>query len=283
MTLECTSCQAKNSYRDQVVLQVMLHGMRDNVIRSKVMSRNTTGDLSGLHRTVDFIEAEEAGSQEASNLYEHSQINAIRRSAYQQLKNEDIKQRKCNYCGGPRHGETNSSADRQQHCRAWGNTCSKCQKKNHLAGVCRSKAKPKATAEQDSDSVSVDGIALSGRFSISSSGSGQPTQPPASALDLLPILANIRASSSTSRVNTIPLPHHVHSHVQGWLQTKPSDSPSHPVEITLDRRAYAQLSVPPPSLYHNRHRPGRLSNTGAVFDTGAQISVGPHSYSTIWE
>ena len=49
MTHECTSCKVKNSYRDQVVLQVMLHGMRDNVIRSKVMSRNTTGDLSGLH------------------------------------------------------------------------------------------------------------------------------------------------------------------------------------------------------------------------------------------
>ena len=76
-------------------------------------------------------------------------------------------------------------------------------------------------------------------------------------------------------VNTIPLPHHIHSHVEGWLQTKPSDSPSHPVEINLDKKAYAQLSVPPPSLYHNRHRPGRLANARATFDTGAQISVGP--------
>ena len=46
MTLECSQCQTKNFYRDQV----LLHGMRDNNIRSKVLSRNTTGDLSGLHK-----------------------------------------------------------------------------------------------------------------------------------------------------------------------------------------------------------------------------------------
>ena len=40
------------------------------------MSRNTTGDLVGLHKTVDIIEAEEAGSQEASDIHEHSQVNA---------------------------------------------------------------------------------------------------------------------------------------------------------------------------------------------------------------
>ena len=34
MTLECSGCQVKNSYRDQVVLQVMLRGMRENLIRS---------------------------------------------------------------------------------------------------------------------------------------------------------------------------------------------------------------------------------------------------------
>ena len=96
------------------------------------MSRNITGDLSGLHKTVDFIEAEEAGSQEASDLHEHSQVNAIRRSSYQQLKGEEMILKKCYYCGGPRHGETNNSTDRQQHCRAWGKTCAKCQKQNHL-------------------------------------------------------------------------------------------------------------------------------------------------------
>ena len=134
MTLECTNCQTKNSYRNQVVLQVLLHGMRDNNIRSKVLSRNTTGDLSGLHRTIDFIEAEEAGYQEASNIHEHSQLNTIRKSTYKQIKSE-VNKKRCGYCGGQRHGQSNSPSERQEHCKAWGKTCSSCQKDNHLANV----------------------------------------------------------------------------------------------------------------------------------------------------
>ena len=47
------------------------------------------------------------------------------------------------------------------------------------------------------------------------------------------------------------------------------------MEVTLDRQAYAELSVPLPRLYHNRHRPGRHSNNPTVMDTGAQLTVGP--------
>ena len=99
---------------------------------------------------------------------------------------------------------------------------------------------------------------------------------PSSTQDLLPILAQlVRTNSSSNTVSTIPLPHHVHSHVEGWLRTKPSNSPSLSMEVTLDRQSYAQLSVPIPSLYHNRHRPGRLNHVRAITDTGAQITVGP--------
>ena len=115
--------------------------MRDNNIRSKVLSRNTTGDLSGLHKTIDYIEVEEAGYQEASNLHEHIQVNTIHRSTYQQLKSEE-KKRRCGYCGGQKHGDSNSLAERRDHFRAWGKTCSNCKKENHLANVCRSKSKP---------------------------------------------------------------------------------------------------------------------------------------------
>ena len=115
MNLECSNCQTKNSYRDQVVLQVLLHGMRDNLIRSKVMSRNTTGDLAGLHKTVDFIEVEEAGCQEASDIHESSQVSGIRhRSTFKQTKSDEFKQKTCGYCGGPKHGNNNNSAERQK-------------------------------------------------------------------------------------------------------------------------------------------------------------------------
>lgn len=393
MTLECTSCQTVNSFRDKVVLQVMLHGMRDNEIRSKVMSRNTTGDLIGLHKTVDFIEAEEAGSQEASDIHEHSQVNAIRRSTYQKLRSEEQK-KQCGYCGGSKHGATNSSAERQKSCRAWGKTCQKCQKTNHLASVCRSK--PTKNPADEKDSASVDFIAAGGFFSITAtlpaaSSSLPPTpsslprpstwppswtaqwaatppwhppctggswsfssepapaiaprypipcrnrfsiwedaeeigeddlmkdsmetptpptsssttpsrrapapcrrrarsrspslvgpqhrrsrkDPPSSVADLLPIIASMTEKDASSFINTIPLPHHVHSHIHGWLQTKPDLSPTHPMEVTLDRQAYAELCVPLPKLYHNRHRPGRHRNNPTIMDTGAQLTVGP--------
>ena len=104
--------------------------------------------------------------------------------------------------------------------------------------ICRSRPKPKAQ-----DPASVNSIALGGLFSICAPGPVPSlSPPPSSAQDLLPILANIRASTSHPTVNTIPLPRYIHSHVQGWLQTKPSDSPSHTVEINLDKKAYAQLS-----------------------------------------
>ena len=398
MTLECTNCQTTNSFRDKVVLQVMLHGMRDNEIRSKVMSRNTTGDLVGLHKTVDFIEAEEAGSQEASDIHEHSHVNALRRSTFQKLRSEEQK-KQCGYCGGSKHGPTNSSAERQKACKAWGKNCQKCQKPNHLASVCR--FKPTKNTPVDKDSASVDVIAAGGFFSITaalptapppvppapsslprpstwphswtarwaatppwcpqptdgswsfpaspapatalappitchnrfsalaideeisddekllstefpmpssspslvtSTRSPPPTRrpsspvrrrarsrspslvrpeyrrsrkdPPSSAADLLPIIAAMMKDAS-SPINTIPLPHHVHSHILGWMQVKPDLSPTHPMEVTLDRQAYAELCVPLPRLYHNRHRPGRHSNNPTVMDTGAQLTVGP--------
>ena len=99
--------------------------------------------------------------------------------------------------------------------------------------------------------------------------------PPSSAADLLPIIAAMTKKDASSPINTIPLPHHVHSHIHGWLQTKPDLSLTHPMEVTLDRQAYADLSVPLPRLYHNRHRPGRHSNNPTVMDTGAHLTVGP--------
>ena len=117
MTVTCT-CGVENSFRDKVVMQVLLHGMRENDIRSKVLSRNTTGELLELHQAVDYIEAEEAGLTEASDLHDHSTVHAIR-SGYKQDK-ELEKKTKCQYCGGSRHGQHNTPAERQSKCRAYG-------------------------------------------------------------------------------------------------------------------------------------------------------------------
>ena len=70
MNIKCTSdmCDTTISYRDQVVHQMLIHGIRDNDIRVRVLSRNTSGELTSLDKLVNYISAEEAGLNEASNL-----------------------------------------------------------------------------------------------------------------------------------------------------------------------------------------------------------------------
>ena len=380
MTVTC-SCGAENSFRDKVVMQVLLHGMRENDIRSKVLSRNTTGELLELNQAVDYIEAEEAGLTEASNLHDHSTIHAIR-SGYKQEK-EFEKRTKCRYCGGPRHGQHNTLAERQSKCRAYGKTCAKCGKPNHFSSVCRSSTKPQEKEDTDKNAghvasftagffpilsttptsshqasspqkpgtrptssrtpattgswsfphstslrtrqatplpltnrfaaLQTDEDESTGRSAVLEADAGESTGishtknrgcPPPSSLpvpspitppatlaqdyetstlipnrfeDLQIILASLQSKSHTGPINTIPLPHHVHDIIAGWHATRPAKSPSLPLQICLDRKAYSDLSVPVPRMHHNRSKPGRCDNKLCVMDTGAQLTVVPTS------
>ena len=58
-------CAAWMSYGDEVVHQVVIHGMRDQEIRTRVLSRNTSSDLTTLAKLVDYIAAEEDGLSES--------------------------------------------------------------------------------------------------------------------------------------------------------------------------------------------------------------------------
>ena len=55
------------TYRDHVVHQILIHGMRDNNTRVRVLSRNTSGELTTLDKLIDYIATEEAGSAKALN------------------------------------------------------------------------------------------------------------------------------------------------------------------------------------------------------------------------
>jgi len=48
----------------------------------------------------------------------------------------------------------------------------------------------------------------------------------------------------------------VQDSVAGWLPTRPKDSPTLPVQFSVDRPAYAQLRVPLPKFSNSKH-PGR--------------------------
>ena len=64
MDVKC-NCVLYVLYRDEVVHQVVIHGMRDQEIRTRVLSRNTSSDLTTLAKLVDYIAAEEDGLSES--------------------------------------------------------------------------------------------------------------------------------------------------------------------------------------------------------------------------
>ena len=70
MMVKCSSptCDTVVCYRDHVVHQIFIHVMRDNDIHLRVLSRNTSVELTTLDKLIDFIAAEEAGNEKASDL-----------------------------------------------------------------------------------------------------------------------------------------------------------------------------------------------------------------------
>jgi hypothetical protein len=135
MTVKCPTCQVDLSYRDEVVKPMIIHGLANNEIKQRVLSRTGNDELKSLAELVSYIASEESSFSESSssspdpNLVGHV---GGRKSSYK--KNLG----KCNFCGGPRHTNSNTSEDRQKLCKAFGKMCSKCGKPNHFSSVCQS-------------------------------------------------------------------------------------------------------------------------------------------------
>ena len=246
LTVTCSKsgCTQKTSYRDQVVLQALLKGMHDVDIRTRVLSRTQNNELQKLHDFIDYIAAEEASSASFSSLTNPHTIAASKSSYKQQQSNTVVpsdppKQDKCKHCGG-RHPGDSSQASRKQHCRAFDKKCTKCEKLHHFAPVCRSTAKTTAaTISPVADNVTgamVSNVASASFYAIQS-------EVPTNHTQLTSYAASLRADGP---VTTIPLPHMVHSIHAGWLQTQAQPSPTHPLEIKIDRAAYSTFLSPSP-------------------------------------
>ena len=91
----------------------------------RIFRHSAHGELETLTQLVDFISTEE------------SKTAILSTSTYQSGKSRQG-QSVCKFCGETRHTPANTSGDRRKLCKAFGRTCSKCQKKNHFASSCRS-------------------------------------------------------------------------------------------------------------------------------------------------
>ena len=104
MQVQCSDCQQNVSYRDEVVMQMIIHGLANHVIKQRVLSRTGKDKLQTLDELVNYIAAEEISCSESHSV--HSDSNTVghvrqRESAYK--KNQG----KCNFCGGARQSSSN--------------------------------------------------------------------------------------------------------------------------------------------------------------------------------
>ena len=274
MTLTCPreGCGTNVSYRDEVVKQVVIHGMRNMEIKQRVLSRSGTGELKTLAELVTYISAEESAMSETLRLSApDSDISRIRQSSYKSNKSQSSPASpKCKFCGGARHTQANTAEDRQRLCKAFGKKCTNCQKLNHFASVCQSGHRTQAAPLLDTNDIST--LTVDNLYDPETFVYPDSSLHPAKATDLLPVIGVMRGEGP---VTSLPLPHHVHDVIQGWYQSRARDSPTLPVSFTIDKSAYAALGLAMPRLSHNasnRSRSGR-----ATADTGAQLTVLPAS------
>ena len=59
---------------------------------------------------------------------------------------------------------------------------------------------------------------------------------------LASLIASLTRSQGTSP-KTISLPNSVHSVFEGWLQTRPNNSPTHLVELMVEKSSYVALGL----------------------------------------
>ena len=271
MKVKCTAtgCTTETSYRDPVVLQVLLKGMRDQDIRARVLTRTTGGEFTDLPEVVSYIAAEEAGLTQSADIChdQDASIGGLRKSNYRQAKQQKPVLDKCCYCDGPPHS-SNAPADRKKSCKAWNTVCSKCQKLHHYAKVCRSSSAKTAAVIQEAPSDTAEHAAIHGEFFAMLAASPVPTT--AGQLSQL-----VQAVRRTGPATTLPLPHHVHRAVSGWSQQSPAKSPTHSVDVAVDKAAYSSLQLSIPRYSRQNTWPGQSPSQDAVFDTGAQMTVIP--------
>ena len=126
MMVKCPKdgCNTDVSFRDEVVQQVIIHGMSNMDIKQRVLSRSGSGELDTLAKLVEYISAEESAMSESVRLSDSSSsLSRIKESTYKSGRSQHSSQPACKFCGESRHTSANTSDDRRKLCKAFGKTC----------------------------------------------------------------------------------------------------------------------------------------------------------------
>ena len=134
-------------------------------------------------------------------------LSRIRQSTYKSDKFQPGSQPACKFCGESRHTPANTLEDRRKHCKAFGKSCSKCQKQHHFASVCLSSKPQKTASVKEGDGGLVGSITRDNLYSNETFSYPDHSLHPTRVADLLPVVGVLRGQGP---VTSLPLPHHVH-------------------------------------------------------------------------
>ena len=129
-------------------MQIVIHGMYDIEIRTRVLSRNPNNELKILANILYYIAAEEAGKNESNDLHKEDASVGSLKSKYRRNRDQRDKKtndEKCVGCGQASH---NTIEDMKKYCKAWDKTCSNCNEKNHFTSVCNKAQRKKQPVVQ---------------------------------------------------------------------------------------------------------------------------------------
>ena len=154
-TIKCcsTSCTQVTSYMEKMVTHQLTRGLADPNIQEEILAQAAQTPAMDLDTTQKLVEAKETGKRSGNLIAGGGAINRL--SDYNKGKggrrrstSEPPDDRKCLWCNSSGHGKKPSLETRKTSCKAFGSTCSKCGKKDHFKGACRSGNKPEKTPKQ---------------------------------------------------------------------------------------------------------------------------------------
>ena len=234
-TVDCV-CSKSVSYSEAMQSFQLVRGLYDSEIQEKILAEAANRDLK-LADIVKLAEAIESGKRSSGVLSRSGGLNRISQTP----KNPDIPRRKCSYCGETWH----EGANWKKMCKGTNSTCSTCNKKGHLPGVCRSKKKNKFEKE------------------IQNLEADPSTPTPDIQGETATMGFFYHMSAEISKLSHVGI-----DQFGKWAKTRIEDHPEVLVEIEPDTDGYEELNleIKPPVRV-------KSSQVNALVDTGAQMVV----------
>ena len=148
------------SAENDLIQMRLIDGLANKSHRSKIMEMVQTGTSTmSLSKCVDVIQQlemiDKSGESPKYQLEEQSMTANVSEINYGKQAQKHITN--CKYCGG-------SHAIRK--CPAFGKTCNKCGKRNHFAGICRSRSGNVQSVEEKDETLDITDVNVNNVWSI---------------------------------------------------------------------------------------------------------------------